>query len=597
MTLWRTGSATRWPLSTCSVRHFHNYFVAHLPQSSLHPDSGSRRRHDLPRGDSTPHTAPQAPQSGSAAPPSPLPATPPSLRGMASRDLTVVRIPLRSARHHFGAYESRGSRPYNEDAHQAGTIDLPAFATRPPISLSRSRQKEEEARKASGEGTSADSASYGDPQVFYFAVFDGHGGSQCSEFLRDELHGYIEEAAREFQMPSTLWPRPQDRLPAKHGSDASTQGGVEVTSSTTTTSDEDLPKAVRLQRELVQEYRQTVGGYYRRFRPPFFNLPSSTSSSSPSDATDCEPPKPAAISTPHPPNPAALESVLSYAFLRADLDFITAQARKPDPDDKYLSDSLPLNSDEVLGAPHHRPPSGHRIGGPMRFKGGSTASVALISTPTGESFWSPTAYCAVAVAHVGDTRVLLCETATGKAIPLTSDHHPSTPTESRRLARFGGIAGGGDGDGSSGITGDHLRVVDSFGEERFAGLANSRSFGDVASKRLGVSAEPDIVRLDMRPAEYSFLVLVSDGVTGVVTDQEVVDVVKEARSADVAAKNVVEYAVEVAGGGGSADNATCLVVRLGGWERRSEGGTGSLGTKALRDARRREAADPRAARR
>lgn len=111
------------------ARHFHNYFVTHLPQSSLHPDSGPR--HNLPRAESTPHPTPRPrPGLGSSSSPTPLPATPPNIGPTSSRDLTVVRIPIRSARHHFGAYESRGSRPYNEDTHQAGTIDLPAFATR-----------------------------------------------------------------------------------------------------------------------------------------------------------------------------------------------------------------------------------------------------------------------------------------------------------------------------------------------------------------------------------------------------------------------------------------------------------------------------------
>ena len=66
------------------------------------------------------------------------------------------------------------------------------------------------------------------------------------------------------------------------------------------------------------------------------------------------------------------------------------------------------------------------------------------------------------------------------------------------------------------------------------------------------------------------------------------------RTPEQGAKSVVEYANEVSHDG---DNATCLVVRLGGWERRSEGGLGSLGTKEMRDARRAEALDPRRGRR
>lgn len=84
--------------------------------------------------------------------------------------------------------------------------------------------------------------------------------------------------------------------------------------------------------------------------------------------------------------------------------------------------------------------------------------------------------------------------------------------------------------------------------------------------------------------------LMTDGVSGTLSDQEIVDVIKEAKTPEEGARRVVEYATEVSDDG---DNATCQVVRLGGWERRSEGGLGSLGTKEFRDVRRAEALDPR----
>ncbi|KAI2610739.1 protein serine/threonine phosphatase 2C [Hypoxylon fragiforme] len=556
---------------------FHTYFVTHLPSSSLHPDSRAPAglHHKLPRAAAAPHDA------VSGAPP----VTPPHISP--TRDLTVVRIPLRSAKHHFGAANSRGSRPYNEDTNQAGTIDMPAFAKRAPISLVRSTMNR------TGEGTSADSA-YGDPQIFYFGVFDGHGGNQCSDFLRDELHGYIEEAAQEFELKSSLRTMRKGRKTDPNSKDSGTQilsdteaggkdaldrldiKGSEAVKAKTKIPEIDKhgaiqevnnpgavkgaspaptkvsqPKALRLQQELVEEYKSTIGGYFRRFHPPHFHRKQDPKSHE------------ALVS---------IESVLTYAFLRADLDFVAAQARKPDPDDPYVSDTA-LNLDEVLGKPHHLPPSGQGIGGRTRFKGGSTASVALISTPTPAPFWHPAASSTLLVGHVGDTRILLCETATGLPRPLTSDHRPSAPSESHRLRRFAASF-----------------VTDSFGEERIQGLANSRAFGDMASKRLGVSAEPEITRTELGPAEYSFIALVSDGVSGTLSDQEIVDIIKEAKTPEQGSRDVVSYATEVSHDG---DNATCLVVRLGGWERRSEGGLGSLGTKEIRDFRRNEALDPR----
>ncbi|PSS00597.1 phosphatase 2C-like domain-containing protein, partial [Coniella lustricola] len=570
------------------ARGFHDYFVTHLPSSSLHPDSRSAPgpHHKLPRAASAPHT----PGSSAVAP-----ASPPN---MPSRDLTVVRIPLRSAKHHFGAHSGRGSRPYNEDTNQAGTIDIPAFAKRAPMSLVRSERS-----KNAGEATTADS-SFGDPQVFYFGVFDGHGGSECADFLRNELHIYIEEAANNFELKSSL--RKKSKLfktgAAETDRNALT-GGVEPVAARpankkalagmglkspeevktqldgldlangkmpTAVSQEpllvkgDLHKALQLERDIIAEYKNTIGGYFRRFKPPRFDLDTGATDSSQLHTTK---PK------------ISIEAVLTYAFLRADLDFVTAQARKPDPDDPYVSDNLPLNSDEVLGTSPHRLASRQNvIGGPTRFKGGSTASIALISTPTPAPYWHPNAHSTVVVAHVGDTRILLCETTSGLAVPLTSDHHPSSPSEARRLTRFA----------------ESSLVTDSFGEERIGGLANSRAFGDMGSKRIGVSAEPELTRMELGPAQFSFMVLVSDGVSGTLSDQEIVDIIKEARTPEQASRDVVSYATEVSSDG---DNATCLVLRLGGWERRSEGGLGSLGTKEMRDARRAEANDPRRGRR
>ena len=76
-----------------------------------------------------------------------------------------------------------------------------------------------------------------------------------------------------------------------------------------------------------------------------------------------------------------------------------------------------------------------------------------------------------------------------------------------------------------------------------SGLANTRAFGDKQSKRLGVSAEPEIRRVELGPAEHSFLVLVSDGVSGTLSDQEIVDIVKEAKTPEQGAKDVVSFAL------------------------------------------------------
>ncbi len=173
-------------LSACPHRSFHDYFITHIPSTSLHPDSGSPPRgphHKLPRDKSTPHDAQKSNR------------VPAAVLGT-SREMTVVRIPLKSAKHHFGVSLSRGMRPYNEDAYQAGTIDIPAFAKRRPMSLSR--------RGVSSDEVTPDVGATGDPQVFYFGVFDGHGGAECSGFLREQLHEYLEQTTQQFKLKSSL---------------------------------------------------------------------------------------------------------------------------------------------------------------------------------------------------------------------------------------------------------------------------------------------------------------------------------------------------------------------------------------------------------
>ena len=525
-------------------RAFHDYFVTHLPSSSLHPDSRSSSgpHHQLPRSASKPHNPKEGPS------PAPLLGT--------TRDTTVVRIPLRSAKHHFGVSVSRGTRPYNEDTYQAGVIEIPAFAKRAPRTLTRApassplqayreqQRKEQEKGNGDGEGTSAESSS-GDPQVFYFGVFDGHGGTECSGYLRERLHESIEETAGKYGLESTLHGTASDAATDPKGGQAARQkgtpdrtGGAEGADPTSY----DPSKANSLQTALIRSWKETVGGYFRRFKPTAFS-------------SDSRP---------------TITTVLTHAFLQTDLSFLLAQLRLTSDDNDPVVSDRPLNANDDFHSPSNQSFSAHCK---KPFRGGSTASIALISTPTPTPFWHPSTPSTLCTAHCGDTRILLSRVSDGQAVPLTTNHHPSSPSESERLRRWAASF-----------------VTDSFGEERMSGLANTRAFGDMGSKRMGVSAEPEIRHLNLAPSEYAFMVLVSDGVSGGVGDQEIVDLVKEAKTPELGAREVVSFATEV---GSDGDNATALVVRLGGWERRNEGGGGSLGTKENREWRRREAMDPR----
>lgn len=205
--------------------------------------------------------------------------------------------------------------------------------------------------------------------------------------------------------------------------------------------------------------------------------------------------------------------------------------------------------------------------------GGSTATSVYIytmfSAKKGSLYFDDNTVSKLVVLHLGDTRGILVDKF-GTAHPLTSNHHPDLPVENTRLMRLT----------------DFSVNTDSFGEERFLNYANTRAFGDCVAKTRGVTAEPDTLAWIIGGAAYilknmpqlrdhtigkiggdeSFLVLCTDGVTSVCTDQEIADLVMssynlKSLNPQSCAEEVVKY-VETLGGD---DNATCMVIRLNGW--------------------------------
>jgi len=101
----------------------------------------------------------------------------------------------------------------------------------------------------------------------------------------------------------------------------------------------------------------------------------------------------------------------------------------------------------------------------------------------------------------------------GNAISLTYDHHPNAATEFDRLRKSGGYI-----------------ITDSFGSDMVLGeVANTRAMGDSKMKKYGISAEPEIVTRRIIGKDSAFLVLVSDGITSVMSNQEIVDCVSYLR--------------------------------------------------------------------
>lgn len=156
-----------------------------------------------------------------------------------------------------------------------------------------------------------------------------------------------------------------------------------------------------------------------------------------------------------------------------------------------------------------------------RNNDGCTATTAVIVGQT------------LVVAHVGDSRAVLGEN--GRGIPLTEDHKPNRPDERQRIENVGG-------------------TVVHAGTWRVGGvLAVSRSFGNRQLKQYIVPF-PEI-REDILHPGTNCLILATDGVWDVVTNDEAVSLVSGYQDAEAAARALATLAYDRE----SYDNISCVV--------------------------------------
>ncbi|XP_059659823.1 probable protein phosphatase 2C 58 [Cornus florida] len=158
-------------------------------------------------------------------------------------------------------------------------------------------------------------------------------------------------------------------------------------------------------------------------------------------------------------------------------------------------------------------------------KGGSTAVTAILIN--GQK---------LVVANVGDSRAVICKK--GIAKQLSVDHEPSK--EKKVIESKGGFV--------SNLPGDVPRVDGQ--------LAVARAFGDKSLKR-HLSSEPDVV-LEKIDDDTEFVILASDGLWKVMSNQEAVDSIKNMKDAKLAAKHLTEEALSRK----SKDDISCIVVKF-----------------------------------
>lgn len=515
----------------------------------------------------------------------------------------------------FGYYSGRVNRPYNEDRWQASVLDLQPEALRAVDPFQGSSKQENDTfseekildafhgydfdnlkllkqTSRTSEPTYEKSSPPINRTVFSFGVFDGHGGTECSTYLKDHLFENIEninisekaiEDMKKFYRSKIngYWKRWGRKIgdvvvnecnierPVKNYIDKINEE-YRKTRAQTAVEKEKGPKQIRVDEQDNEEEEDNFIDW-EEFRSGKKLWTVIEMMLNDNKLTHWE----------------IFKLRLWLGYLFTDLQFLTWENEA----NKEKKTSTKTNESDAVQ---------YRL-----VNSGSTCTSCFTyavdweENDTNHYFYQDNVVSRLVVAHVGDTRAIICDKY-GLAHSLTKDHHPSNPIEASRLRRF-----------SAGMI-----MTDSFGEERFLNFANTRSFGDLTAKDIGITSEPEISEYlignsrmiekfkensknkqslkdnDVQDfgGEESFVVLVSDGVTNNLSDQEIVDLIKtNFNNRGVNRGNPSKGAEEVVGFVeciGGDDNATCLVIRLGGWGKWPiEDRTGKLREERMMDTR------------
>ncbi len=175
------------------------------------------------------------------------------------------------------------------------------------------------------------------------------------------------------------------------------------------------------------------------------------------------------------------------------------------------------------------------------------------------------------VAHIGDSRAVLGRrrleggAASGgeaamEASFLTLDHKPNSPSEAARIAAAGGAIVYLHG-GKPFIRGGDFAAAQLQGKKPMQ-LNYSRAFGGLRLKPYGLSAVPDVVAVELNPAEHSIIILGSDGLWDIW--QDAAEVCSRAWEAHCNGWDPSQILTEAALSGhvarGTEDNVTCIVL-------------------------------------
>jgi serine/threonine protein phosphatase PrpC len=131
-------------------------------------------------------------------------------------------------------------------------------------------------------------------------------------------------------------------------------------------------------------------------------------------------------------------------------------------------------------------------------------------------------------------------------VELSHDHKPDDPTEWDRIESAGGKVIWCHESGLYRINGN---------------MALSRAIGD-RSERPWICADPDVLVIPIHPHDDEFIVLATDGLWDVMSNDDVIDLIHFLLRQAIEPNQIADFIVEEALMRGSTDNITVVIVFL-----------------------------------
>ena len=188
-------------------------------------------------------------------------------------------------------------------------------------------------------------------------------------------------------------------------------------------------------------------------------------------------------------------------------------------------------------------------------KSGSTVCIGILNNKN------------LILANIGDSRSILCSyNKTWKSSQLTKDHKPKDKLEYKRIISSGGIVSRMINMEKNEEEIGPYRVWDKT-QDKGPGLAMSRSIGDGHAKTLGVLAEPDIFEYTLNEGD-KFIVCASDGIWEYLSNDDVMNIVKDVYENEGKAEDACDILVKKASdewkkeNNKSMDDISCAILFL-----------------------------------